>query len=159
MNSLIKNLSGVLHDTQSMRSDLMTILSDDDLRYRLPGNNITLGELCKAIGEVEYSYIESLKTFKQDFNYHNDEPGMATSVEKLTAWFKALDEQLETAMRCLSEADIQNKRVERGGGFRVPVDVQVHIYREALLIFYGKASLYLRALEKDLPGLFPNWIG
>ena len=158
MNSLVKNLSGILRETQSMRNDLMAILSDDDLRYRLPGNNVMLGELCKTIGAIEYSYVESLKTFTHDFSYRNPEPGLATSVEKLTAWFKALDEQLDTVMQGLSEDTIQNQRIDRGGGFHVPVDIQVHIYREALLIFYGKASLYLRALEKDLPGLFATWI-
>jgi hypothetical protein len=159
MNSLVRDQFNLLHETQSMRHDLMAILSDDDLRYRLPGHNMTLGELCKAMGEVEYTYIESFKTFKQDFSFRQNEPALTTSTEKLTAWFKALDEQLDTVLGGLSDEDIQNKRIDRGGGFRVPVEVQFHIYREALIIFYGKASLYLRALEKDLPGLFPTWIG
>ena len=157
MNSLMQHQSNLLHETQSMRDDLMAILSDDDLRYRLPGNNVTLGELCKEMGEIEYAYIESFKSFKQDFSYRCNEPGLTTSVEKMSAWLKSLDDALDATLRGLSEADLQTRRIDRG--FSVPVEVQFHIYREALLIFYGKASIYLRALEKDLPGLFPTWIG
>jgi hypothetical protein len=157
MNSLVNNQFGLLHETQSMRNDLMAILSDSDLRYRLPGNNVTLGELCRQSGEIEYTYIESFRTFKQDFSYHCDDPELATSVEKLSAWLKSLDAELDATLSGLSEEDLKTKRIDRG--FSVPVEVQFHIYREALIIFYGKASLYLRALEKELPGLFPTWIG
>jgi hypothetical protein len=31
--------------------------------------------------------------------------------------------------------------------------------REALIIFYGKLSVYLRALERPLPGQWGDWIG
>ncbi len=158
MNRLVQNQLEVLHQTQSMRNDLMNILTDEDLHYRLPGKNITLGELCREMGEVEHVYIESFKTFKLDLSYRNLEPGLATSVEQLTAWFKALDEQLDAALRGLSDDDLQNKLIDRVH-FTTPIEVHYHIYREALLIFYAKASLYLRALDKDLPGLFPTWIG
>jgi hypothetical protein len=36
--------------------------------------------------------------------------------------------------------------------------IQLHIYREALLSFYGKASVYLKALGKTLPEQWQSWI-
>lgn len=48
---------------------------------------------------------------------------------------------------------------DRGDGFTPPVTVQVHIYREALLIFYAKAHVYLKALGKQVAGAWPWWIG
>lgn len=48
------------------------------------------------MGEVEHAYVQSFKTLKQDFAYRNNEPGLATSIEKLRAWFKALDEELNS---------------------------------------------------------------
>ena len=157
MNNLVRNQLEILQTTQSMRNDLMKIINDDDLRYRLPGNNLTLGELCKQIGETEQAYIDSFRTFKLDLSYRNPEPTLATSAAQLTAWFTELDEQLEAVLRSLNDDDIRNKPIDRGH-FQTPVEVHYHIYREALLIFYAKVSLYLRALERDLPGLFATWI-
>jgi hypothetical protein len=35
---------------------------------------------------------------------------------------------------------------------------QLNNYREALLIFYGKSSIYLQALDKDLSTQWRTWI-
>lgn len=60
MNSLIES-EFPLHETQRLRYDLLQTLTDSDLAYKLPGDNPTLGALCREIGEVEYSYIQSSK--------------------------------------------------------------------------------------------------
>ena len=36
---------------------------------------------------------------------------------------------------------------------------EFHLYREALLIFYAKAGLYLRALDKPLSEEWIDWMG
>src|SRR6187397_215707 len=98
MNSLIES-EFPLHETQSVRYDLMQTLMDSDLAYKLPGDNPTLGELCREIGEVEYSYIESFKTLKHDWSYRATEPELATSVARIQAWYKTLDNEFETVLR------------------------------------------------------------
>jgi hypothetical protein len=79
-------------------------------------------------------------------------------VERLAAWFEALDRELRATLASLSEEEIQNRVIDRGGEFIIPPTVQFHIYREALLIFYGKASVYLKGLEKTLPEQWQSWI-
>lgn len=157
MNTLMEQQSGLLHDMFRLRNEMMANLSDADLAYKLPGNP-TFGELCKSMGEVEQSYIDSFKTFKLDFSYRNHEPGLATSVAKLNDWFKKLDDELVATLNALSEADVQTKLVDRGG-WTMPVVAQFHTYREALLIFYGKADVYLKALDKPLTQQWKDWIG
>ncbi|MBI5669001.1 MAG: hypothetical protein HZC41_13435 [Chloroflexi bacterium] len=157
-NSFVQQHFPVFTSTQKMRDQLMSILRDDDLRFSLGGDTMTLGELCREMGEVEYSYLQSFKTGKQDWSYRNTEPGLYSSVEKLQAWFKALDEELNATVSGYSEDEI-NQTIDRGGGFIIPRSVQAHIYREALLIFYGKASVYLRAMCKPLPEQWRDWIG
>ncbi|NWG17479.1 MAG: hypothetical protein HXY41_12670, partial [Chloroflexi bacterium] len=49
--------------------------------------------------------------------------------------------------------------VDRGGGFVLPRAVQAHIYREALMLFIGKASIYLKAMKKPMPQQWQEWIG
>lgn len=156
-NSLVSNEFNILHQTEALRHQLMGSLSDSDLSYRLPGNNPSLGELCRESGQVHQSYIDSFKTFKQNFAYKSAELGIEGSVQRLSAWFKALDSELDAVLSALSDADIQQKIIDRG--FPVPVSAQFHIFREALLIFYGKADVYLKALGKPLTQQWREWVG
>ena len=66
-------------------------------------------------------------------------------------------------MEALSEDEIANRRIKR-----VDYDVddfsplpaqELDIYREALLIFYGKVSVYMRTMGKELPRCWQEWIG
>jgi hypothetical protein len=147
MNSLIVD-EFPLHLAQSVRYDLLQVLTDSDLAYKLPGDNPTFGELCRDFGEVEYSYIQSFKTFTLDWSYRAAEPELATSVARLQAWYRALDDEFETVVRGFSEEDLHRKQIDRGNGFTPSPFVQFQIYREALLMFYAKASVYLKALQK-----------
>lgn len=158
MNSLIEN-EFPLQDTQSLRYDLLRTLTDRDLAYKLPGDNPTLGELCRAFGEVQYSYIQSFKTFKLDWSYRNTEPELATSVARLQAWHTTLDTEFETIVRGFSEDDLHQKQIDRGNGFTPSPFVQFQIYHEALLMFYAKASVYLKALQKTVNDQWQAGIG
>jgi hypothetical protein len=59
--------------------------------------------------------------------------------------------------------DLTRRRIVRGdfevGHFSPSIREQLDVYREALLIFYGKASVYLRALDKTLSPQWQTWIG
>ena len=158
MNSLWQQHGELLKSTQELRRDLFAVLPDADLASKLPGTNPTLGELCQEMGEIEQSYVDSFKTFTQDLSYRYDDPTVATSLAKLSAWCETLDQDLNATLEALSEADLQ-KPVDRGHGFAPPVGTQFHIYREALLIFYAKVHIYLRALEKTVPTKWQWWIG
>jgi hypothetical protein len=158
MNSIIKEQGPVLEQTQALRNQLMEILTDADLSYSPGGESPTLGALCREMGEVQQAYITSFQTFEQDFGYRVEDPELERSVERLAAWFQALDGELRAVLESLSEEDIQNRVIDRGGGFVLPPLIQLHIYREALLIFYGKASVYLKALGKTLSEQWQSWI-
>ena len=148
---------------QALRTDLMPILSDADLAFSAGGTNPTLGERCREIGEIEHAYVESFRTFTTDFDWRHPDPAIAGSVAALTAWFIDLDDRLDAALEALSEQDILERRIVRGDFpedfFSPYVPVQLDTYREALLIFCGKVSVVLRALGRDLPGNWPDWIG
>src|SRR6185369_2530844 len=73
MNSIVGGyLAGSFFpEYQALRDQLMEILSDEDLGLRLGGETMSLGELCREIGEIEHTYVESFRTFRQDFSYRN----------------------------------------------------------------------------------------
>ncbi len=158
MNSLMQQHAGLLSSTQELRRDFVNVLSDNDLAYRLPGDNVTLGELCREMGEVERAYIEGFRTFKQDFDYRHADASVTTSVDRLKAWYNALDEDLRHALEALTEEDL-DRPIDRGYGFTPTATMNFHVYREALLIFYAKVDVYLKALSKRVPGKWRWWIG
>jgi len=156
-NSFVREHIEVFEMTQALRTQMMEILTDADLAFTPGGSNVSLGALCREMGEIEYTYIQSFRAFKHDWSYRNPEPGLDTSVEKLKTWFKALDEEIVNTIKGLSEEDLK-KPIDRGG-FQPTAGVQGHIYREAMLIFCGRASVYLKALGKTLPDQWRYWIG
>jgi hypothetical protein len=158
MNSIMQEQYPLLQHYQALRNQLMEMLSDEVLAFSPGGENLALGALCREMGEVEQAYVDSFKTFQQDFEYRNEDPGLENSVEALTAWFAALDENLKATLEGLSQEEIENRVIDRGGGFTVLPTIQLHIYKEALLIFYGKASVYVKAMGKTLPEQWRAWI-
>src|SRR6266550_3159991 len=165
MNSIT---AGYLAETffpeyQGLRDQLMEILADEDLGLRLGGETASLGELCREIGEIEHTYVQSFRTFRQDFSYRNPDPELERSVAAVKAWFAELDREMMAAVEALSDDDIATRRIIRGDfdeAFFSPLPkVQLDVYREALLIFYGKVTVYLRAIERPLPGQWADWIG
>lgn len=159
MNRFMQEHGNVYRLTQVMREQLLEILSDNDLSFTPGGSNPTLGELLKEMGEVEYSYIGSIKLLKHDWSYRNPQPGLANSVSQLKSWYAKLDDQLKITMEGLTDDDL-NKMLERGTGeFMVSVGTELHIYREALLIYYAKIAVYLKAMNKTMPDQWKGWIG
>ena len=159
MNRLMIDYYPVFELYQALRSQLMAMVSDEDLSFRPGGENLPLGILCREIGETEVSYIQSFKNFSQDFIYRNEEAGLEGSVARLTAWYEQLDGELKTAMTFFTDEELENRRIDRGGNFIISPRIQLEIYKEALLIFYGKVSVYLKAMGKTLPEQWLAWIG
>jgi len=158
MNNLLQEKWPWVEGSHTMRTQLMDSLSDAELAFSPGGENMTLGALCREMGEVEYSYIQSWQTFKQDWSYRNTETGLDGSVAQLKAWYQTLDDEMKATISALSDEDV-TKTIDRGGGFAMPVGLQLDVYLQALLIFFGKATIYFRAMNKPLPAQMGEWIG
>lgn len=156
MNSILEQ---ELPGTVDLRDQLLDVITDQDLGYKLPGANPTLGELCQEMGYIQQVYIHSFTTFTQDWGYRDSQPESPMSVANLKAWYQQLDGELEAALRELSEDDIHSRQIDRGHGFTVTPYVQFQVYREALLIFYAKASVFLKALDRQVSEQWDSWIG
>ena len=157
MNAQIQEFWNLNHMYTALRDELMAALSDEDLAYSPGGSNPTLGELCRALGETQYAYVQSFKTFEVDFSYRLNDDSVQESVAKLQAWYQQLDSELEAALEAVTDDDVANKQMERGG-YQVPVHISLDILREALLIFYGKVSVYAKAMGKPLTQTWQDWI-
>lgn len=162
MNTLMQQHGDILDMTLALRHQLLDMLTDADLSYQLPGDNMSLGSLCRQMGDVEFAYIDSFKTLKMDFAYRTNHEQVEHEVTALKVWYAQLEADMKATLHALSDEDLgfaggSGKIVERG--FPAGLGMQFHIYRESLLIFYGKVSVYLKALNKSLPEQWQQWIG
>ena len=157
MNRYMQEKWPWIEGTHGMRLQLTDILDDADLSFNPGGQNMTLGALLREMGDIEYAYIQSLKTFKQDWSYHNTEVDLESSIARLKAWYSALDEEMKATVSNLSDEDLA-KTIDRSG-FSTPIDLQLDVYLQALLIFFGKATVFLKAMNKPLPQTIQEYIG
>jgi hypothetical protein len=157
VNQYMENKWSWIEGTDKMRGEVLDTLTDNDLRFNPGGQNMTLGALFREMGEIQYSYNQSLKTFTQNFDYHNTEAGLDTSTAKLKAWYKSLDEEMKSLVEAFSDDDLK-KTIDRGGGFAMPVEVQLDVYLQAMLISFGKLSVFLKAMGRPLPDSIKDWI-
>ena len=157
MNRYMNEKWSWIEGSHGMRTQLLDMLNDADLTFSPGGQNMPLGALCREMGETEHSYVQSLKTFRQDWSYRNTEAGMDSSVARLQAWFQALDEEMKATVAAFADEDFQ-KMIDRNG-FEAPVEMQLDVYLQALLIFFGKATIYFKAMNKALPQNFQEYIG
>lgn len=158
MNKYMEERGSWITGTHTMRNGLLDVLTDADLSFNPSGQNMTLGELLKEMGEIEYAYLQSLKTLKTDFAYRSTEPGLASSVSKIKAWYESLDADMEKTLNAFADADF-TKNIERASGYTMPMTLQLDVYLQALLIFLGKLTVFYRAMSKPLPQPVQEYIG
>ncbi|MFK7805352.1 MAG: DinB family protein [Anaerolineae bacterium] len=158
MNSEVAKFWGHFEMYKMLRPQLLEILSDEELAYSPGGDNMTFGDLLVELGETEMNYIESFKTFKMGFDAKNDDPSRAGSLAKLTEWYDGLHAELKAAVEAISDEDVEGRMINRGEGFNLPVHIQISVLQEAYLIFYGKAMVYLKAMGKERPQQWSEWI-
>ena len=143
----------------SIRDHLLTLVSDLDLAYKLPGQNPSLGELLLELGNVQGVYTHSFETLALDWSHRQLPPPAPITVAGLKAWFVAHDDAMSTALARFTDEQLQIDQIDRGNGFVASPFVQVQVYREAVYIFYGKLSVYLKALERDAGEEWAAWVG
>ena len=144
--------------TSPMRMFMLDHLTDEDLAFRVPGNP-TLGEQCREHGNVQRRYLQAYKTGHMDDRLPGDDsPELASSVEKLRAWYIALDDEFKSTLMAFPNDKFRDMTIERSGR-AMPAGVHFLGYREAELIFCAKCSVYLRMMGKPLNDQWLDWIG
>ncbi len=156
MNEAVQEKWGWATATHAMRDEVINALTDADLAFTPGGDAMTFGALCREMGEIEKAYADSFKNFTQTFSYRHPDHAVETSVDALKAWFKQLDAEAETAIGAIEDGQ---KIIKRDSGYETPVLQQLEFYLQALLIFLGKATIYLRAMKKPLSSDMIAWVG
>ena len=155
MNRLTPQKAALFDLTHDLRSELLAALRSEDLGFGLGALTLTLGQLLTEQGEIQAAYTRLFRTFELKFDLAA--PTDLTTVEQLTAWFVSLDAEMWAALSALSNEQL-DQPVPRGS-HAVPLGLTFYTYRESVFIFAAKASVYLRALGRELPGQVRGFIG
>lgn len=146
-----------IEGAHGLRSQLFGMLSDADLAFSPGGQALTLGALSREISETEHAYAQSLTTLKHDWSYRQHGPDVTSEVARLDEWFHTLDDELRAALAALQGEDSEPMIDRRGSP--VTIKFQLDACLQAMLIFLGKATVYLRVMDKPLPPEFQEYIG
>lgn len=138
------------------RDELFAVLTNAELAFSPGGGNPPLGALCVSLGETAHTYAESFRTFKADFSYRCQDANLARNVDRLQAWHSEKDAALAAALAQLTAADA-DRTIARDGE-QIPLAEHLLVYNEALLLFYGKVYVYLRAMGRKLPNKWGDWV-
>jgi hypothetical protein len=156
-NRLLTEFGVNLRALHRLQQDLLAQLDDGDLTLTLPGRNPSLGAMLREMGDWQRQYIESLKTFRHDFELHDAPADAETRVETLKRWYAQLEADFMATVEALTDEDLQ--RPVNRGGWSPAVSLQFHLYREMMLIYYSHLDVYVRALDKTISEQWQEWIG
>ena len=155
MNTRFAGIRAMYVYSQSLRDELLTDISDVDLEFSTGGNNLTLLELFRGLGEIQGAYTRAFREFRLRFDL--SAPHNLETAADLTNWFSSLDAEMLAALEGLSDADFE-KTVPRDT-HNIPVGTLFFTFREAILIVCAKVNVYFMAMNKPVPAQNRDWIG
>ena len=111
-------------------------------------------EIAKTIAGEEKAVVLGVISGNMDFSVMTSVP---EDMKELIEWYERSHKEMVHKYNELSDEDLK-KTIDRGS-FSPTIDVQLQVYLQALLIFFGKATIFVKAMNKPLPQPFQEWIG
>ncbi len=155
MNKILTQQANLIDLTHNLRTEILNAITEADLNTKLGGQSLSLRELILEQGTIQMAYIECFRSFELRFDHAA--PESVQSLEEIKTWFAQLDSSLIAALGALSDDDL--KRGVPRSKYTVAAEIVFYTYRESVMIFAAKASVYVRALGHALPGQVKSWIG
>lgn len=155
MNKLIVQKGTLIDLMHNLRTEILNSILDADLDKTLGGTTLSLRALLLEQAGFQRAYTELFRTFALRFDQNILDENL--TLEAIKTKFDALDTDMIAALEALSNEDLA-RSVDRGS-HKIPLEITFFTYRESLMIFAAKASIYLRALGRALPPQVAGWIG
>jgi hypothetical protein len=155
MNRLTPQKANLFDLTHSLRDAVLDALQDADLSFSPGGHALTLHRLLLEQGEIQAAYTRLFRTSELKFDV--PAPAGLDTVADLQTWFTGLDTDMWAALDALSNDDL-DRHIQRSG-HAMPLGMTFYTYRESVFIFAAKASVYLRAMGREVPKLVLGFVG
>ena len=159
MNHLEQDFLPLLDMGMDVLAEAIAEVDGTELEYTPAGENVSLGELCRSMGDVAHAYAASYRSGRMDFSLSACERDRPQNGKEIADWIRAAEGELKDVVSVLSDEELCEKTIDLGGGWALPYVTQFHVYREALLIFFGRLDIYLRLIGKARPERWTQWVG
>ena len=155
MNRLMKRYPELMEANQKLRHDVLDAISDDDLTHTLGGDTLSLAGLLLQQGRWEDDYVQAWHTL--EMRHGSRSAPEHQTVAGFRAWFAEIEQGVRTTLEAMSDEELS--RPVKRGAHSLPLEITVYTYRESLIIFAGKASLYLRSLGRPVSAHLKGFVG
>ena len=155
MNRLTPQKANLFDLTHSLRGSVLGALQNTDLSFSPGGDTLNFHRLLTEQGEIQMAYTRLFQVGELKFDL--PAPAGLDTVAELQDWFTRLDAEMWSALEVLSNDDL-DRHIMRSG-HAMPLGVTFYTYRESVFIFAAKASVYLRAMGREVPKLVLNFVG
>ena len=155
MNRLMKRYPELMELNQKLRHDVLDAISDEDLGHTLGGDTLSLAELLLQQGRWEDDYVQAWRTL--EMRHGSQSAPEQQTVAGFRAWFADIEQAVRTTLEAMSDEELS--RPVKRGTHSLPLEITVYTYRESLIIFAGKASLYLRSLGRPVSAHLKGFVG
>jgi hypothetical protein len=142
----------------TMRDALIEPLADADLAYSLGGTSLTWSQLLDDCAEMQRSYVNAFSSLDQKWAPPRPAIEHRKSVAEILQHFHTLDREVALLLDSLS-GDDWDAVINRPDGTKRSLRGQLEIYAQFMLIFLGKATVYARAQNRDLPPSLLSFVG
>lgn len=159
MNQIEKDFFQLLDMGMDVLASVLTKISADDLELKPAGTELSMGELCRQMCDTAHAYTESFLSKDMDFELRAPERDGPSTGAEFATYLRQLETRMKEVIRSFSDDDLATVKIDREERWMVPPVLQFHIYREALLIFFGKLDVYVRMLNVERPVLWVRWVG
>ena len=155
MNRLMKRYPELMELNQKLRRDVLDAISDEDLGHTLGGDTLSLAELPLQQNRWKDDYVQAWSTL--ELRHGSQSAPEQQTVVGFKLWFGSIEQDIRTTLEAMSDEELS--RPVKRGTYSLPLEITACTYRESLIIFAGKASLYLHSLGGPLSAHLKGFVG
>src|SRR3989344_4956629 len=131
-------------------TDLLKILSDEELSFKVGDNVGTLGQQFRHLVRVDDQYISAIENRKVENNRKKLDFPIEKSVQKLLEQFETDDERLFSVINQIGDEDIKIDW-SYWGEKELTLSEHLEAMVEHEILHHGELIVYFRILNKQFP--------
>ena len=159
MNKEISRQIENLKFCQDLAMDILKMLTDEQLDFKVGKNMGTLGEQFRHMARVRLQYSEAIETKKVEPTKETIDPSIAKSKEKLIELWEKINQQIPQILEKMSAEELENLKIDWKHWGVDSMNIYSHL--QALVdhenLHNGQIIVYIRTKGLKFPESWKAW--